>query len=141
MARTMVSVFALVVALQAALPAAQPAAVADVTGAYLCEGVNPDGTKYRGTVDITKVDDTYRVQWTMAEHSLTGIGIFSNGVLAVSYFGGAPGVIVYRPGDGTLVGEWTVGTAEGAVYAETLTKMPARMKFLRNIPASRLRSA
>ena len=141
MARAMVSVFALVVALQAALLAAQPDAAADVTGAYLCEGVNPDGTKYRGTVDITKVNDTYRVQWTMAEHSLTGIGIFSNGVLAVSYFGGAPGVIVYRPADGRLVGEWTVGTAEGAVYAETLTKMPARMKFLRNIPYSQLRAA
>ena len=140
MPRATVTVFVLLAVLQAAPSAAQPGAT-DVTGAYLCEGVNPDGTKYRGTVDITKVNDTYRVEWTMAEHSLVGIGIFSNGVLAVSYFGGAPGVIVYRPSGGTLVGEWTVGTAEGAVYAETLTRMPARMKFLRNIPARQLRSA
>jgi hypothetical protein len=140
MARATMTAFALVVALQASLPAAQPAAV-DVTGAYLCEGVNPDGTNYRGSVDITKVNDTYRVQWTMEEHSLTGIGILSNGVLAVSYFGGTPGVIVYRPTEGKLVGEWTVGTAEGAVYAETLTKVPARMKFLLDIPASQLRAA
>lgn len=139
MPRATVTVFILTAALQAAPSAAQPGAT-DVTGAYLCEGVNPDGTKYRGTVDITKVNDTYRVEWTMAEHSLVGIGIFSNGVLAVSYFGGAPGVIVYRPAGGTLVGEWTVGTAEGAIYAETLTRMPARMKFLRNIPARQLRA-
>jgi hypothetical protein len=140
MPRALMSLFALLLALQAA-PAAQPDPAADLPGAYLCEGVNPDGTKYRGVVDISKVNDTYRVQWTMSEHSLLGIGIFSNGVLAVSYFGGAPGVIVYRPSGGTLIGEWTVGSAEGGVYAETLTKMPARMRFLRRIPPSQLRPA
>jgi hypothetical protein len=140
MARAVVTMFSLLLALPAA-PAAQPDPVGDLTGAYVCEGVNPDGTKYRGTVDISKVSNTYRVQWTMSEHTLVGVGIVSNGVLAVSYFGGAPGVIVYRPAGGKLVGEWTVGTAEGAVYAETLTKMTARMRFLRKIPPAQLREA
>ena len=54
-----------------------------------------------------------------------GVGIFSDGVLAVSYFGGAPAVVVYSTtSDGRLDGKWTMGGAEGLVFKETLTKMP-----------------
>ena len=46
-------------------------------------------------------------------------------VFAVSYFGGAPAVVVYTVDGEKLVGEWTMGGAEGAVYSETLIRTGA----------------
>ena len=47
-------------------------------------------------MEITKTDDTFRVEWIMEGGSVLGVGIFSNGVFAASYFGGAPAVVVYK---------------------------------------------
>ena len=94
----------------------------ELTGVYRCDGQNPDGTPYQGIVEIARLRDTFRVRWTMGDGSILGVGIYSSGVFAVSYFGGAPAVVVYTVNEGRLVGEWTMGGIEGAVYAETLTK-------------------
>jgi hypothetical protein len=98
----------------------------DLTGVYSCEGTNPNGKSYTGIVEILKTEGTYLVRWTMANNTqVIGVGIFSNGVLAVSYFGGSPAVVVYAPTtEGGLDGKWTMGGAEGMIFAETLTKMP-----------------
>jgi len=96
----------------------------DLPGVYRCDGRNPDGSPYQGVVEISKVRDTFRVRWTMDDGAIMGVGIYSGGVFAVSYFGGAPAVVVYKVDGAKLVGEWTMGGAEGAVYVETLTKTP-----------------
>ena len=97
----------------------------DPSGIYLCEGVNPDGHKYRGIVQIAAVRNTYLVRWTLSDDvEVTGVGILNNNQLSVSYFGGTPAVVVYRIDADKLVGEWTMGGTEGSVYAETLTRMP-----------------
>src|SRR5262245_2852892 len=98
----------------------------DFTGVYSCEGTNPDGRAYVGIVEILKTQGTYLVRWTMPNDTqVMGVGIFTNGVLAVSYFGGAPAIVVYSTTtDGRLDGKWTMGGAEGLVFTETLTKMP-----------------
>jgi hypothetical protein len=101
---------------------AAPAAAPDLVGTYRCDGKNPDGSGYRGVVEIAKVRDTFRVKWTLDDSSVIGVGIYSNDVFAVSYFGGAPAVVVYKLNGTNLVGEWTMGGIEGAVYTETLTK-------------------
>jgi hypothetical protein len=101
-----------------AAPPPQP----DLVGVYHCDGKNPDGTAYQGFVEIAKVRETFRVKWTLEESSVLGVGIYSNGIFAVSYFGGAPAVAVYKIDGTKLVGEWTMGGIEGAVYSETLTK-------------------
>ena len=95
----------------------------DVAGVYSCSGVNPDGSPYEGVVEIAQLKDTYRVKWTLEDGSILGVGILSNGVLAVSYFGGAPAVVVYRLDGNRLIGEWTMGGVEGTMYRETLTRM------------------
>ena len=111
--------------------AAPDPAEPDLVGTYKCTGTNPDGSAYEGTVDIAKVKGTYRVLWSLSDNSsVMGVGIFSGGVFAVSYFGSAPAVVVYKPEGGNLVGEWTMGGAEGAVYAETLTKVGAEPQRL-----------
>lgn len=106
--------------------ASNPQTPTDLGGTYKCDGINPDGSAYQGLVEIARVNDTYRVRWDLANDvSVMGVGIMSNGVFAVSYFGGTPAVVVYKIDGRRLVGEWTMGAAEGAVYAETLTKMAA----------------
>ena len=104
---------------------APPDTPPDLAGLYRCDGMNPDGTAYEGVVEIRKVRDTFRVAWTMDDGTVVGVGIYSGGVFAVSYFGGAPAVVVYKVDGNRLVGEWTMGGIEGAVYTETLTRMPS----------------
>ena len=104
------------------------AADSDLAGRYACEGKSPAGQAYHGLVDIVRLDDTYRVIWTLAGDAgevqqVMGVGILSNGIFAASYFGGGPGVAVYRIDGNKLVGEWTIGGADGAMYPETLTRM------------------
>jgi hypothetical protein len=95
-------------------------------GIYTCAGTNPDGATYAGVVEIIKHKETYLVRWTMPDESqVVGVGIFSGNQLAVSYFGGTPALIVYSLAEnGTLNGKWTAGGAGGAVFQETLTKLP-----------------
>jgi hypothetical protein len=108
-------------------PAAIPEAESnDLVGIYQCRGTNPDGTPYEGVVEIARIADTYRVHWRLNNDvNVIGVGIYSGGVFAVSYFGGAPGVVVYRIDGSRLVGEWTMGGAEGTIYTETLTRVAA----------------
>jgi hypothetical protein len=98
----------------------------DVAGVYRCEGTNPDGSQYRGVVEIEKDADTYRVRWTMSQRATAlGIGIMRDDVLAVSYFTGESlGVVAYhREKGGQLIGEWAVLGAGGRLRPETLTRM------------------
>ena len=98
-----------------------------VPGLYSCEGKSPEGRPYHGTVEIVQLDDTYRIRWSIEGNEgvmrVVGVGIFSDGILAASYFGGAPGIAVYKPEGTKLVGHWTIGGADGAVYPETLTRL------------------
>ena len=105
----------------------QPSATKfDPSGVYLCEGTNPDGQRYRGIVQIAAVRNTFLVRWTLSDDvEVTGVGILQNGLLAVSYFGGTPAVVVYKGDADKLVGEWTMGGTEGRIYVETLTRVPA----------------
>jgi hypothetical protein len=96
-----------------------------VAGVYLCEGANPDGSPYKGVVEIVAIDSTFLVRWSMADGAeVLGVGIRNSNVLSVSYFGGTPAVVVYQIDGDRLVGEWTMGGAEGMLYSETLTRLP-----------------
>src|SRR5687767_3881180 len=124
MARTVL--VAVVVALVGiAAPAAAADPPTDLAGLYHCTGTNPDGSTYESVVEIVQIEKTYRVLWRLdQERSILGVGIFSNDVLAVSYFAGSPAVVVYKIDGEKLVGEWVMGGREGSVLSETLTKMP-----------------
>jgi hypothetical protein len=106
---------------------AEEAAVVDISGVYRCDGVNPQGQPYRGMVEIVKIRNAYQLRWTFpqSKDAALGIGIISNGVLAVSYYGGEmAGVVVYRVDkDKPLTGEWAVVGSEGGVFPETLTRL------------------
>ena len=119
----------LIICLAMAMPAlAQTPPDTDISGVYRCDGVNPQGRTYRGMVEIVKIHDAFQLRWTFPqdESPALGIGIVSNGVLAVSYYGGdIAGVVVYKISEGKpMVGEWTVVGSEGGVFKETLTRLP-----------------
>jgi hypothetical protein len=112
--------------LMVAMPIIHAAPYDDIAGVYRCEGTNPDGKPYRGTVEIVKNDQTYRVKWSMGQRGASfGIGVVRGDMLAVSYYtGGNLGVVVYRIAKGPqLIGEWTVLGADGQLFPEKLTRM------------------
>jgi hypothetical protein len=125
MIRKLLRVAAVATALHVFAPAVCSAQDVALDGVYRSEGVNPDGTKYRGTVEIAKDDQTYLVRWLARQVTSIGIGIVRGDVLAVSYYTGTNiGVALYRIEKGPrLTGEWTVLGADGQRYPETLTKM------------------
>jgi hypothetical protein len=101
---------------------------AGLAGRYECEGTRPDGTKYRGIVDIARHNGTLRLLWTLSsEEQYLGIGILSGNVLSVSYSGPVPGVIAYRvqqdAGKIHLTGQWSILGADGRVFSETLRQL------------------
>ena len=123
MARTFL-LGAVVVVFGAIASMAAPEPRSDLAGVYRCDGMNPDGTEYHGVVEISRVQDIFRVRWTLRDSSaVVGVGIMSEGVLAVSYFGGAPAVVVYRIDGSRLIGEWAMGGGDGVISTETLTKL------------------
>jgi hypothetical protein len=105
---------------------AEPSPGSDLSGLYACEGTNPDGSPYTAVVEIVKRQETYLVRWTQEnDEQVMGVGIQQAETLSVSYFGGAPAIVVYSvAGDGRLDGKWTMGGA-GRLFKETLTKVSA----------------
>jgi len=102
-----------------------PVAETDLVGMYACQGTNPNGSPYAALVEIVRLEKTYLVKWIQPNGSeVLGVGLQRGAVLAVSYFGSAPAIVVYSvQADGRLDGQWTMGGADGAVFTETLTKM------------------
>ena len=117
-------------------PAARAAEEPRLEGIYLAKGLNPDGTEYRGVVDVAQRGDSFVVTWmipyTDGETILlvptaVGIGILEGGMLAVSYYGSKmAGIVLYRIEDDgrRLAGRWVVAGGDGGAHSETLTKVP-----------------
>jgi hypothetical protein len=105
---------------------ADSASEPDLAGVYLGNGKNIDGTSYEGLVEIYKDHGAFQLQWVVEDKVVAvGMGLLSGNVLAVAYYSALPGVVAYRlEGSDKLVGEWTLVGAEGAVFSETLTKVP-----------------
>lgn len=118
-----------------AAPLAAPKAAdpnAPLVGTYDCQGVEPDGTPYRGVVQIIPNAGTYDVIWIFASgQQYSGLGVVNGDVLAVSYFTNRPGVVAYKIETGDkgprLQGQWTVVGA-GKVFHETLTRVSEDVK-------------
>ena len=110
--------------------AAAPALEQDLSGVYACHGVNPDGSPYQGIVEIANQNGSLQLQWIFeGEVAAVGMGIRSGNVLAVAHYTGVPGVVAYKIEEGNrLVGEWTVAGADGALFSETLTKLPPQKR-------------
>lgn len=116
---------AIVVVLLVAVPRAAFAQAPTWVGVYQCDGTNPDGTTYRGVLEIRPQGAAYIVRWTLPEIGhVYGVGLEQSGVLAISYNGGGPpGLIVFVREGETIRGTWTMSGLDGQVLTETLTPM------------------
>lgn len=115
-------------------PPAQGAEPA-LEGTYTAQGVNPDGSEYRGVVKITPRGEGFLVAWFFPHlageeivlvFKSAGVALRSGGTLAVSYYGqDATGIALYEieSGGQRLVGRWASANGAGAVQTETLTKL------------------
>ena len=125
----------LLVAVAASAPPIARAAEPTLEGLYGAEGINPDGSPYRGVVKIIRRGESFLVAWifpyqvdetTVLVPTSAGVGVTSAGTLAVSYYGqDMTGVILYQIENGgqRLIGRWAPANGEGAVHSETLTKL------------------
>ena len=84
-------------------------------GNYKAEGRNPNGTRYSGTVTLTKRGDVYQLVWAIGSTSYAGNGTLKDNLLIVDWGSSTP-VIYALTEDGSLVGLWAAGRGE-----ETLT--------------------
>ena len=98
------------------------AAAQDVSGRYAVEGRNFDGSRYRGTAEITVTsNNTCRIRWNTGSVS-EGICMRNGSTFAASYGqGGVVGLVIYEiRSDGRMEGLWTMADRDG-VGTETLT--------------------
>ncbi len=92
-----------------------------VSGTYIVEGRNFDGSRYRGTAEITVTSkNTCRIVWNVGSVS-EGICMRNGTVFAASYGqGGTTGLVIYEiQPDGRMKGLWTMADRDG-IGTETL---------------------
>jgi hypothetical protein len=118
-----------------AIAPAPAAADTELAGVYMATGVNANGATYRRLVYIARHGESFLVSWMAADRNdrtvrvaatSVGVGISSNGMLAVSYLSPqTSGIVMYRIEDGgrRLAGQWTTAGEDGALHAEILMKV------------------
>ncbi|HXT64191.1 MAG TPA: hypothetical protein VN696_14230 [Pyrinomonadaceae bacterium] len=87
-----------------------PATHANIAGKYTITGTNPNGSSYRGGLEVIEHGDVYQFRW-LAGNQSDGVGVVNGEVVAVAFASGANGtgcgVIDYNiQGDGSLLGRW-----------------------------------
>lgn len=102
----------------------------EIEGKYKCEGKNPDGSTYTGTVTITKKNETYAVEWRIRDSLQTGVAIYNGGALSICWVtrhGGrvGMGVAAYQlqKDRRTFVGKWAAVGGNGKTTQEVLRKL------------------
>jgi hypothetical protein len=82
----------------------------DLAGKYNIVGSNPNGSTYRGTLEVIQHGQVYQFRWNAGEQ-YDGVGIQNGDVIAVAFASGTNGkgcgVVDYViTEDGTLDGKW-----------------------------------
>ena len=81
------------------------------------QGLNPNGTRYQGRVEITIKDGTAFFRWDIAGQKFHGQGPINGSQLIIDW--GEEDPVIYRINqDGTLFGTWAAGRA-----SETLSPL------------------
>ena len=93
----------------------------DIAGTYDATGSNPDGGgQYKAELTVKPRGDVYQFSWVSGKTSYDGVGVLTDGEVAVSYTTGDDGkgcgVVLYKVGsDGSLdgkIGYWGVNSME-----------------------------
>lgn len=105
--------------------------IGDISGYYVCKGLETGGKQYNGVAVISRKNDVYIIQWMIGSGStFTGLGIRQGDTFAASWAipgerGVVKGVNMYRIETGStgprLVGRWATVPGPGVLQTETLT--------------------
>lgn len=88
-------------------------------GSYTLAGKNPNGSDYKGTLQIAKTEGGYNLAWS---NGSTGFGIVRGDHLTVGFGGAKCGFVAYDvKSDGSLVGVWG-GPGTNDTGSETATR-------------------
>lgn len=99
------------------MAAPKPSFLPQIEGKYAVQGLNPDGTRYSGSVTITVKDGTAFFRWDIAGQTFHGQGPLTGNTLIIDW--GQKDPVVYQiNADGTLTGSWAAGRA-----SETLRRL------------------
>jgi hypothetical protein len=107
-------------------PNSAPARPPDIAGKYNVVGSNPDGSPYRGTLEVIPHGGVYQFRWS-AGIQYDGIGVANGNVVAVAFANGENGkgcgVVDYEiSSDGALDGKWGYwGTNDAGTEKATRT--------------------
>lgn len=108
-----------------------------LVGSHACEGTNPDGSKYEGTIAIRCKNGLVLMEWEIAGKKSHGTGLLEGMTLGVALDDGLAIYQVFPQDEGfSLIGRWA---AEGSQSAsnESILIGDADMKKAR-IPVSKL---
>lgn len=83
--------------------------IIQIAGMYDAEGMNADGTKYKGQVAVVQNDDTVQLTWAIGSETFYGVGIIEGRVITVEWGDSSP--IVYVAMGNELHGIWNNGSA------------------------------
>ncbi|QDC11162.1 hypothetical protein FHY55_18825 [Oceanicola sp. D3] len=97
---------------------ALPAVAEGLSGRYAVAGMNPDGSKYTGTVDLVENGGAVSMTWQVAGSNYAGAGPVDGKVITIRWGDPEPVYYVITP-TGELHGTWAGGTA-----LEKLTPLP-----------------
>ena len=90
----------------------------DISGVYNIKGVNPNGSKYQGTLAIKKNFGVYFFSWSIAKQKFSGKGKLRGNKITVDW--GAKDPVIYTvQSDGTLRGVWARGKATENAYPKS----------------------
>ena len=98
----------------------------NIAGKYNVTGTNPNGSAYKGTLEVIPHGDVFQFRWSAGNQS-DGVGVVNGDVVAVAFASGANGkgcgVVDYTiNGDGSLDGKWGYwGTDESGTETATRT--------------------
>ena len=96
-----------------------------VEGNYtIAKGANANGSRYGGTVVISKSGNSYQLNWLLADsgEQYSGVGILRDNILSVGWgSGNSVGVVSYKVEGDTLNGTWTIAPG-GRLGIEVLKK-------------------
>ena len=91
--------------------------IEQLAGLYRVDGINPNGSKYSGEVNVVVRENIAYFAWSIAGRAYTGQGGIQGNQLVIDWGSSAP-VIYNVDQSGNLIGTWNNGQA-----SERLTRL------------------
>ena len=82
------------------------------SGHYLVSGLNPNGSRYSGTLDVKANGDRYDFAWVTGASQFQGVGTLAGNILTVNWGSNTTPIIYAVADDGSLHGLWADGHGE-----------------------------